>query len=120
MGITLPQLAKRLLGFLWGQEKWFGWDIEAAECPHLGSDAVSLKGLSAEMSFPMGCEFVQVVGVRQDLLWWPSSPGFCRRCGLGEPWRSSEGQLLTVEKPMKMDVLSYRVQLSLAVFKECF
>lgn len=37
--------------------------LSGAECPHLGSDAVSLKGLSAEMSFPMGCEFLQAWGV---------------------------------------------------------
>lgn len=49
MGITLPQLAKRFLGFLWEQEKWFGWDrsgtvLPGAECPHLGRSCCVVQG----------------------------------------------------------------------------
>lgn len=69
MGITLPQLAERFLVFC-GSRKNALDGIEKVLCCQVLSaltwedDAVSFKGLSEEMSFPMWCEFIQV--------WWVS------------------------------------------------
>lgn len=71
-GNNTASASQKIPWFLWEQKNWFGWDRGGAECPHLG----------------IGCHVVQVypgvLGVRQDLLWWPGSPDFCRRCDLGQ------------------------------------
>lgn len=125
-GITLLQLAKRFLVFCGSRKNGLDGIEKVLCCKVLSAlpwedDAVWFKGLCEEMSYPTWCwVHPGVVGVRQDLLWWPSSPESCRRC---ERWEELWGveQWLTVhgwETPEK-GCAFYGVQLSLAVFKEC-
>lgn len=100
MGITLPELARRFLAFCGSRKNGLDGIEKVLSALTWEDDAVSFKGFYEEMSFPMWLSrclswiypwvYPGVVGVRQVLLWWPSSPEFCR-CDLGEWWEELWG-----------------------------